>query len=293
MDLITSILPPSGATSKLFREYIGADLKSIKFTDVPVNPNVDFHFILSFAIDYTNDTNPTPTDGRFNVFWHTEHLGPNNVSKIKSQHKNVRVAVSLGGDVVTKNQYAYFAPNSVPSWVSNAVTTLTQIIKTYNLDGIDIDYEHFSTDPDTFGECIGQLITILKRDGVISFASIAPYDDDDQVQNHYQALWGKYGQVIDYVNYQFYAHDDVNSVDQFKALFDRQLYSYNGGRVLASFATDPQAAGRFTPDEGFIAACEELNKEGKLGGIFVWCADDSKEKGYGNEEACQELLASA
>lgn len=66
------------------------------------------------------------------------------------------------------------------------------------MDGIDIDYEHFKADPDTFAECIGQLISTLKRNKEISFASIAPFDDD-QVQKPYLALWNKYGNQINMI----------------------------------------------------------------------------------------------
>ncbi|CAD5163225.1 unnamed protein product, partial [Musa acuminata subsp. malaccensis] len=61
--------------------------------------------------------------------------------------------------------------------------SLTSIIRDYNLDSIDIDYEHFQFDVDTFAECIGQLLTTLKKNNrVISIASIAPFDDA-QVQS--------------------------------------------------------------------------------------------------------------
>ena len=68
----------------------------------------------------------------------------------------------------------------------------------FHLDGIDVDYEQFSDDPDTYTHCIGRLITTLKKNGVISYTSIAPYDDD-QAQSHYKALWRSYGHLIDYV----------------------------------------------------------------------------------------------
>nr|DAD25992.1 TPA_asm: hypothetical protein HUJ06_027460 [Nelumbo nucifera] len=176
--------------SNLFRGYIGALFKSVRFSDVPINPNVDFHFILSFAIDYTTSS-PSPTNGNFNIFWDSENLSPSQVASIKSSHPNVKVALSLGEDSVG-GEYAYFQPSSVDSWVQNSVSSLTKIIKEYHLDGIDVDYEHFKSDPATFTECIGQLITILKGNGVISFASIAPFDND-LVQSHYLALWKRYG----------------------------------------------------------------------------------------------------
>ena len=128
----------SPAKPHLFREYIGAEFNNVRFTDVPVNPNVDFHFILSFAIDYDTSSPPSPTNGKFNIFWDTDNLSPSQVSSIKKQHSNVKVALSLGGDSVA-NDYAYFNPSSVDSWVSNAVSSLTRIIQQYNLDGIDID----------------------------------------------------------------------------------------------------------------------------------------------------------
>ena len=273
--------------SNLFREYIGAEFNNVRFTDVPINPNVEFHFILSFGIDYTTSSSPSPTNGKFNIFWDSDNLGPSQVSSIKSDHSNVKVALSLGGDSVG-NGYAYFNPSSVDSWVSNAVSSLTDIIQKYNLDGIDIDYEHFSADPDTFAECIGQLIKTLKGNGVISFASIAPFDDD-QVQSHYLALWKSYGQLIDYVNFQFYAYDQGTTVTQFIKYFEEQSSNYAGAKVLASFISD--GSGGLSPDDGFFTACNRLKSQQQLHGIFIWSADDSKAKGFRYEKQSQALLA--
>ncbi|XAR59033.1 Chitinase [Bertholletia excelsa] len=276
----------SARKPELFREYIGAMFKDVKFSDVPINPRVEFHFILSFAIDYT--TSPTsPTNGKFNVFWDSKNLSPSQVSSIKTKHSNVKVAISLGGDSVG-DQKAFFTPSSIDSWVTNAVSSLTQIIKQYNVDGLDIDYEHFQSDPATFAECIGRLIKTLKKNRVISFASIAPFDNAD-VQKHYLALWRKYSHVIDYVNFQFYAYDAGTTVPQFVQHFERQRSNYGGGRILASFATS-KGAGGLSPDNGFFKACQTLKNQGKLGGIFVWSADDSKAEGFRYEKQSQALL---
>ncbi|XP_075500560.1 chitinase 2-like [Primulina tabacum] len=275
---------PSQSASNLFREYIGAEFKNVRFSDLPINSGVEFHFILSFAIDYT--TSSSPTNGEFNIFWDTENLSPSQVSAIKSKHSNVKVAVSLGGDSVGDG-YAYFNPSSPSSWISNAVSSLTNILQQYNLDGIDIDYEHFKTDPQTFAHCVGELITTLKRNGVISLASIAPFDDD-QVQSHYMELWRRYGHVIDYVNFQFYAYDRGTTVSQFLEYFDTQSSNYEGGKVLASFISDE--SGGLSPQNGFFTACTRLKSEGKLHGIFVWCADDSKALGFKYEKQSQALI---
>ncbi|PRQ33840.1 putative chitinase [Rosa chinensis] len=272
--------------SDIFREYIGAEFNNVKFSDVPINPNVEFHFLLSFAIDY-DTSGSSPTNGNFNVFWDTDNLGASQVSAIKNDHSNVKVGLSLGGDSVNSGS-CYFNPSSVDSWVSNAVSSLTSIIQQYNLDGIDIDYEHFKSDPNTFSECIGRLIKTLKDKGVIKFASIAPFDDDD-VQSHYLALWKNYGQLIDYVNFQFYAYDQSTTVSQFINYFKKQSSNYNGGKVLASFSTD--GSGGLSPENGFFTACHRLKSEQNLNGIFVWSADDSKKNGFRYEKQSQALLA--
>ncbi|TYH80844.1 hypothetical protein ES332_D03G160000v1 [Gossypium tomentosum] len=235
--------------SDLFREYIGAEFNNVKFTDVPIDSNVEFHFILSFAIDYDSTSGShSPTNRKFNVFWDSDNLSPSQISSIKSTHSNVKVALSIVGDSVG-DSYAYFDPSSVDSWVSNAVSSLTNIIQEYHMDGIDIDYEHFNADPDTFVECIGKLVKTLKDNGVISFASIAPFDDDDTV------------------NFQFYAYDQGTTVSQFISYFNTQSSNYNGGKVLASFISD--GSGGLTPKNGFFTACSRLKSENKLHGIFV------------------------
>ncbi|XP_020255118.1 chitinase 2-like [Asparagus officinalis] len=287
--LIFLTLSYSSQASSLFTEYIGAEFKGVKFSDVPINPNVDFHFILSFAIDYTTTPNPTPTNGDFNVFWDSTNLTPSSVIAIKQNYSNVKVALSLGGNSV-RDSDAYFNASSIDSWVSNAVSSLTKIIEEYNLDGIDIDYEHFSGDSDTFAECIGQLLTTLKKNSVISFASIAPFASDE-VQNHYLALWKNYADVIDYVNFQFYAYDSSTTVSQFLGYYETQSANYKGGKVLVSFATDDSSGG-LRPSGGFFNASETLKMQGKLHGIFIWSADDSLSNGFPYEKQSQSLLAS-
>ncbi|KAJ0788051.1 putative chitinase [Helianthus annuus] len=282
-----ALTQPIDQKTAIFREYIGAENNSVKFADVPINPHVEFHYILAFAIDYTTSSSPSPTDGKFNAFWDTDNLTPSKVSLVKNQHSNVKVALSLGGDSVGK-QYCNFSPSSVDSWVSNAVSTLTNIIQEYHLDGIDIDYEHFHADPETFAECIGKLITTLKHNGVISFASIAPFEDDE-VQRHYLALWKSYGHIIDYVNFQFYAYDKGTTVSQFMNYFQTQSSNYKGGKILVSITTE--GSGGLSPENGFFTACNRLKMEGKLHGIFIWSADDSKASGFRYERQSQALLA--
>ncbi|KAH7661395.1 Chitinase protein [Dioscorea alata] len=272
--------------SNLFREYIGALSNGVRLSDVPINSFIDFHFILSFAIDYTDTTSPSPTDGKFNIFWDNTTLLPSQICSIKQANPNVKVALSLGGDTVN-GVPANFSPCSIDTWVNNAVISLTSIIQEYNLDGIDVDYEHFNTDEATFAASIGQLITTLKNNGVISFASIAPFE---AVNSYYSVLWRDYASVIDYVNFQFYAYDATTNISQFLSYYDKQSCMYIGGKILASISTGADANG-LSPANGFFDACTVLKKEGKLSGIFIWSADGSKADGFPYEQEAQKLLA--
>nr|3SIM_A Chain A, Protein, Family 18 Chitinase [Crocus vernus]3SIM_B Chain B, Protein, Family 18 Chitinase [Crocus vernus] len=274
----------------LFVEYIGYPLFSgVKFSDVPINPHITkFQFVLSFAVDYTASSPHTSTNGKFNVFWDSSILGPDQISAIKSSHPNVRVAVSLGGASVGSNTVQFQAA-SVDSWVSNAVTSLTRIIQRYNLDGIDIDYEHFqNTDKNTFAECIGRLITTLKKNGVISFASISPFPSVDE---YYLALFNEYKNAINHINYQFKAYDSSTSVDKFLGYYNNAASKYKGGNVLISFSTGPHPGG-LPVDKGFFDAATSLKNKGKLHGIAVWTADTSKSSDFRYEEEAQAFLVS-
>ncbi|XP_065865557.1 chitinase 2-like [Euphorbia lathyris] len=274
--------------SKLFREYIGAEGNNVKFSDVPVNSNVEVHFILSFAIDYTSSSRPSPTNGYFSAYWDTQNLNPSAVSDIRTRHSNVKVAMSIGGDTVGNNFHVYFQPKSVNSWVSNAIRSISEIVRKYDLDGIDIDYEHFHATPDMFAECIGRLFFYLKQQRIVSFTSIAPYDNNS-VQPYYLALWKKYGHLIDYVNFQFYAYPRGTTVPEFLNYFETQNSNYRGGKILVSFGTDK--SGGLKPQNGFFKACSNLRQMNKLHGIFIWSADDSKEAGFPYEKQSQNFLA--
>ncbi|CAL4905296.1 unnamed protein product [Urochloa decumbens] len=291
------------ARRPLFREYIGAEFKNVTFADVPVHPGVDFDFILSFAIDYVpNPTNASapacPTDGRFVIYWDEANLTPAAIAAAKrrrcSSNSTVRVALSLGGDTVNGTN-ATFRASSVDAWVGNAVESLTTILTTYGIDGVDIDYEHFGEreTPEVFAECVGRLVRALRALGVISFASIAPFANPD-VQAHYGELWRRYGDQFDYVNFQFYAYAANTTVAEFLGYYDEQSrrYAGGGGKVLVGFGTDPASNG-LGPGKGFFRACRELRRQGRLHGVFVWAADNSVADGFRYERVAQRFLAGA
>ncbi|KAI5072305.1 hypothetical protein GOP47_0012411 [Adiantum capillus-veneris] len=278
--------PSSQFNGKTFREYIGALYNGVHFTDVPIRNDVTFHFILAFAIDYASAS--APTNGGFKIYWQNAVLTPDTVKAIKAQHQNVKVMVSLGGDTIS-DQFVQFKATSVDSWVTNAVSSLTSLINEYHLDGIDIDFEHFDgVSTQTFVSCIGQLITQLKAKGVISVASIAPFDG---VESQYTALWGQYSSVIDLVNFQFYSYGGSVSASQYVSLYNTAAAKYGGGaKVLVSFSTGGVGPAPST----VLSACQQLKASGKLPGIFIFSADGSYASStkFQYEEQAQALLAS-
>lgn len=122
------------------------------------------------------------------------------------------------------------------------------MVKEYSLDGIEVDYEHFNDiDPDTFAECIGKLFFYLKQNNVVAITSIAPYDNDS-LQPSYLALWEKYGNLIDMVDFQFYAYEKGTTISESLQYFKIQSSNYEGGKLLVSFGTDKR--GGLTPENG-------------------------------------------
>jgi len=282
----------------LFREYLGAQGTGVRFSDVPVNTGVSFHYILAFAIDYTpvaQKPTPTPTNGAFNAFWDTANLSRADIAAIKLAHPNVSVMVGLGGDSVLDIVKVSFTPTSVDSWVANAVASLSGLINQYGLDGVDIDYERFAAgvSVDTFVECVGRLLTQLKARFPNIATSIAPFEDDT-VQRYYKALWARYSGVIDYVNFQFYGYGANTDVPTYVMFYDRQTANYPGAKVLASLQTGKATVeiGLLSPDQG-IAAARELLRQNKLPGFFIWSADSSKNSTYKftYETRAQEIVA--
>lgn len=75
-------------------EYIGATGIPVKFDSMPIKDGIDFHFILSFAIDV--DPSGNYQNGKFSPYW-AETLTPDSVAAIKARHPNVKALASLSG----------------------------------------------------------------------------------------------------------------------------------------------------------------------------------------------------
>ncbi|MCD7449242.1 hypothetical protein HAX54_050680 [Datura stramonium] len=261
-------------------EYIGATGKAITFDDVPIDEGIDFYFILSFAIDA--DPLGNPQNGKFSPYW-ASTLTPESVASIKSKYPNVKVLASLSGWSLGPKVLNWYKPTNTQQWISNAFTSLKSIVNTYHLDGIDIDYERFPKHNETFAYCIGELITLMKNQSVISIATIAPYY---RTILPYIELYKNYGDSIDCVNYQFYT-DKVTTPRGYLKAFVLRSQQFDKGKVIPSYEVD----GRGIQGDAFFYALRLLESNGfHVNGVMIFSADASAEDNYYYERKTQAFL---
>ncbi|KAJ4715292.1 chitinase 2-like [Melia azedarach] len=264
-------------------EYIGATGVPVKFNRVPIKDGIDFHFILSFAIDA--DPAGNYQNGKFSPYW-IETLTPDSVAAVKARHSNVKALASLSGWSLGNKVLRWYDPKDRQLWISNAFSSLKSIIKKYHLDGIDIDYENFpkrNVSTPSFTYCIGELITLLKNQSLISVATIAPFYSTSLP---YIELYQQYGAVIDYVNHQFYT-DKVKTPRGYLEAFKLRAKQFDGGKVLPSYEVD----GRGIQGEAFFDALKLLQENGiEVNGVMIFSADASDSNGYYYERKSQEFL---
>ncbi|XP_028766025.1 chitinase 1-like [Neltuma alba] len=265
-------------------EYIGATGAPVTFDLVPVEEGIDFHFILSFAIDA--DLSGNAQNGKFSPYW-AETLTPDSVAAIKARRSNVKVLASLAGWSLRDKVIRWYDPTDPHLWVSNAFSSLKSPATTYHLDGIDIDYEKFPTQRNytTFAFCIGQLITLLKNQSVISVATIAPYH---LTAVPYIELFKDYNNVIDYVNHQFYT-DKVLTPLRYLEDFKIRALQFDKNKLLPSYEVN----GRGIQGDEFFATLSLLEQHGfEVNGVMIFSADASSAaaNNYYYERKSQEFL---
>ncbi|XP_065874741.1 chitinase 2-like [Euphorbia lathyris] len=251
--------------AKVMMEYIGATGKGVTFDPVPIKEEIEFHFILGFAID--SDSSGNSQNGIFSPYW-ANTLTPDSVSAIKQSHPNVKVLASLSGWSIGSKTLSWYNPKDSKVWISNAFSSLKSIIENYNLDGIDIDYEKFPKNNGSFGYCIGELISLLKNQSVASVATIAPFYS---TVLPYIELYNKYGDVIDYVNYQFYT-DKVRRAEAYLEAYKNRSMQFDKEKLLASYEVE----GRGIQGDAFFEALALLKDNGfDVNGVMIFSADAS------------------
>lgn len=274
-------------SSKVLTDYIGASGGSIAFTEVPLDSKVQYIFPLAFAIDA--DAAGNTAGGVFSGYW-SDSLSPGAAQAFVQANPNVRISVSLGGatqwisDTQPARPVDWYDPADTATWVANAVSSITALAAQYSITGIDIDYETFPHGSATFSACIGGLIKELKDAGTISVASIAPFG---QVRTIYSELYQSHGNLIDYVNYQFYA-EGLSSQSEYVNKFNEVATTFDAAKLMASVNVDGSEGAGLTGND-FIGAVKQLTT---YAGIMIWEADDSKKSNFAMENLAAAQLTS-
>ncbi|KAK5793269.1 chitinase 2-like [Gossypium arboreum] len=265
---------------KVMMEYIGATGVPVKLEAVPVEEGIDFHFILSFAIDA--DPSGNTQNGKFSPYW-ADTLTPESVAAMKKSHPNVKALASLSGWSLGDKVLRWYTPDDTQQWISNAFSSLSSMAQQYHLDGIDIDYENFPRPNSSFAYCIGELITLLKNQSVISVATIAPYH---KTTAPYIELFENYGDVIDFVNYQFYT-DKVRKPKSYVEAFKIRAGQFDKEKLLPSYEVN----GRGIQGDAFFDALSLLEDDGfGVNGVMIFSADASSSNDYYYERKSQDFL---
>jgi hypothetical protein len=241
--------------------YVGAQPGGRPSPDLTTVPPVGLY--LAFAY---NDG-----DGNFQPVWDGS-ITPEVTAQLQQQ--GISVGVSLGGDA---NYGPWLPPSDWARWIINATSSLAQLMETYSLSFLDIDYEGGPNGLDeSFVECMSQVIINLSNpagpgSGGTAFTSIAPFNGTLAA---YQALFQRCGTWITTVNYQAYA-DGIPDVQGYLDLYAGLAPQFpNGyqqlGLGIASSASGPR--GLQPPD--IYTVYENLLARGTSVSA-IWCAEDS------------------
>ncbi|OAE27591.1 hypothetical protein AXG93_492s1070 [Marchantia polymorpha subsp. ruderalis] len=276
----------------VFIEYMGASGKSISFDDMQAVVNASkavFHVALGFVIDYDRDGNYK--NGTFSKFWNDD-LTPASAKAFKKKNPGVRLLMSLGGDSLWVNDSLtvdvdWLDPPDPEAWIDNAQASLTGLAELYNIDGIDIDFEHFPADysvsNSAFTFCIGTLIQKLKDNNTIGIATIAPFGS---VMPQYQDLMANFGDLIDYISFQFYAYDLPTTADYVQTFRATTLF-FDPAKLLAS--TQINGTRSITGTQ-FRNAVNLLQEEDGLLGVMLYDADASRSLNFAEEKGVLALI---
>lgn len=272
-------------------DYMGANGDVIYFSDIPMTEsNVDYVVGLSFAIDM--NLNGATQNGIHSVYW-ASSLTPTSAKTWRQAHSNARIVISIGGSQLYGNggniySVNWYNPANTTQWLANAVSSLTTIIQNYGADGIDIDIENFPNGSTNFVYLIGQLITTLKNNGVISIASIAPGSDQLSL---YTSLYNSYSSYIDIINYQFYDGEGLNTCAKYTARFNQIIAQLPVNKVGLSTQVSNQTD--CISGTTFVNCVSTIKSNNTIAGVYLWDADLSKMYlNFSTEKALAPILKS-
>ncbi|KAG5060729.1 hypothetical protein AAZX31_01G130400 [Glycine max] len=237
---------------KVFREFTSDD----SFLNQVIPENItEFQVTLSLARDYDGNNS---TNGKFIPYWDTEKVTPEVIKKFKKKYEptalRVKVLVSIGN----KNKQFPFtigSDSNSEAWVSEATASLKSIIKTYNLDGIDVSYEDIAANEADFVNSVGGLVRNLKQNKLITVASFATSADAAN-NKFYNLLYAEYATFFDTVVFLSWVGFTPSRANPVASLEEKILAVANEYKAvkafLVAYSTVAEDWANFSPPIFFI-----------------------------------------
>ncbi|XP_054783974.1 ruBisCO-associated protein-like [Prosopis cineraria] len=235
------------------------------------------HVALAFTRDYDEDRNPTKGD--FKCYFKKDELTPTKIKTFKQKSASkVKFFLSIGG---RDEKYPFSVTSSdKKTWILSATESLKKIIQQYNLDGLDVSYQHI--DPagqGQFKDAIGEVIQTLKNeiagDFLISITVSAPLSD-----TYYWPLHEACDKFIDTVVYQTHTCSTIIRTSQsLKEVLDNLPYAKE--KLIAGHSSSQPSDWTTVPLPIFLGAVPHLldQKPATASGISNWIVtgDDNPE----------------
>jgi chitinase len=233
---MSGIAPPRNVIYFNDGTYPLADIASLPYTDV----------IIGFLIPDDN----LKLEGAGGAF--DDNL-QSNIQTLQNAGKNV--LISVGGDVqyFSSSAWQYYAQN-----VSVLVSQIVNVVNSYGLNGVDIDYEDDNGFTETY-DGIGFLSALTSGlaealspgRNIITHAPQTPYWDPQGGYNEgYTRIWQKVGGQITWINNQFYNNSQYDARAADKVNWYQKIAAITGPqKLLVGVTLDPGTEGYNTLDD--------------------------------------------
>jgi len=247
--------------------------------------------LCTFVLAFANDTGIG--DGTFQPQWDTDHYSAQNLAGVTAAIPTVNFALSLGGGAAVWNPISSEG-NFQEAWISNAVASITGIMQTYGLVGVDVDYEQGpdgSALDDSFIQCMSQVIL-----AVPAFWSLAPWTQTlDTYLDLYDAVADRVRPAINFQAYSMETTDPQTYIDQYTNINnDPRVTSHGFANIGLGIDTntDPgpgNQRGMQFPDITNFCFSHMTGGTGTPNNLFsqamIWSTEDSCTNGYPVERA--------
>jgi hypothetical protein len=277
-----------------FAQGEGCGSSEIDLANAPIPTGEPPGVILcTFVLAFANDTGIG--DGTFQPQWDTDHYSAQNLAGVTAAIPTVNFALSLGGAAADWNPISSEG-NFQEAWISNAVSSITGIMQTYGLVGVDVDYEQGpdgSGLDDSFVQCMSQVILSMPN----ASWSLAPFTQTlDSYLDLYDAVADSVRPAINFQAYSMETADPQAYINQYANInSDSRVMSHGAANIglgIDSNTADPPPDGQLGmqfPDITNFCFSHITGGTGTPNGLFnqamIWSAEDSCTNGYPIERA--------